>query len=60
MDNLKIQNFGPIADIDLNLGDLTFLIGSQASGKSLSLEVYKLIEDASSIGKFDSKITFKS
>lgn len=49
MDNLKIQNFGPIGNIDLSLGDLTFLIGPQASGKSLSLEVYKLIEDRDSI-----------
>lgn len=49
MDNLKIQNFGPIGSIDIDLGDLTFLVGPQASGKSLSLEVYKLIEDRDSI-----------
>lgn len=42
---LKIQNFGPIKDANINFGDLTFLIGQQASGKSLSLELFKLIID---------------
>ena len=40
---LKIQNFGPIKKAQINFGDLTFLIGPQASGKSLSLELLKLI-----------------
>lgn len=42
---LKIQNFGPIKKAQINFGDLTFLIGPQASGKSLSLELLKLIID---------------
>lgn len=42
---LKISNFGPIKDANINLGNLTFLIGPQASGKSLSLELLKLIID---------------
>ena len=42
MDNLKIQDFGPIADIDIRFGDLTFFIGPQASGKSIALETVKL------------------
>lgn len=43
--NLKINNFGPIKEADINLGNLTLLIGPQASGKSLSLELLKLIID---------------
>ena len=43
--NLKISNFGPIEYADIKFGNLTFLIGPQASGKSLSLELLKLIVD---------------
>lgn len=42
---LKIRNFGPIKKADIDFGHLTFLIGPQASGKSLSLELLKLIID---------------
>lgn len=42
---LKIKNFGPIKEAELDFGHLTFLIGPQASGKSLSLELLKLIID---------------
>lgn len=46
---LSISNFGPIKEANINFGDLTFLIGPQASGKSLSLELLKLIIDKSHI-----------
>lgn len=42
---LKIENFGPIKEANIDFGHLTFLIGPQASGKSLSLELLKLIVD---------------
>ena len=42
---LSIKHFGPIKDAQIDFGDLTFLIGPQASGKSLSLELLKLILD---------------
>lgn len=45
MDKLKINNFGPIKAVDVDFGDLTILIGPQASGKSLFLELFKLIQD---------------
>ena len=45
MEELTIKNFGPIKDARITFGDLTFLIGPQASGKSLSLELLKLIVD---------------
>lgn len=42
---LSINNFGPIKEAKINFGDLTFIIGPQASGKSLALELLKLILD---------------
>lgn len=49
MDKLKVENFGPIKRVDVCFGDLTILIGPQASGKSLFLELLKLIEDKNSV-----------
>lgn len=45
MKSLKIKNFGPIGEVDVTFGDLTFLVGPQASGKSLFLELLKYIVD---------------
>ena len=42
---ISIKNFGPIQESVMDFGDLTFLIGPQASGKSLSLELFKLMLD---------------
>lgn len=44
-DSLRVRNFGPIADANVEFGDLTILIGPQASGKSLFLELLKLVKD---------------
>lgn len=44
-----VKNFGPIRKVDVELGDLTVLLGPQASGKSLFLQMFKLIKDRSSI-----------
>lgn len=41
----KVLDFGPIKNADIVFGDLTVLIGPQASGKSLFLELFKLVED---------------
>ena len=46
---LSISNFGPIKEANIDFGNLTFLIGPQASCKSLSLELLKLIIDKSHI-----------
>lgn len=46
---LSISNFGPIKEANIDFGNLTFLIGPQASGKSLCLELLKLIIDKSHI-----------
>lgn len=45
MRNFILENFGPIEKADINFGDLTILVGPQGSGKSLSLEVLKLVVD---------------
>ena len=49
MENIKIENFGPLGKVDVSFGDLTFLVGAQASGKSLFLELLKLLEDKNAI-----------
>ena len=41
----NVKNFGPIKEANVTLGDLTMLIGAQASGKSLFLQLVKLILD---------------
>lgn len=45
MKNLYISNLGPIDQVSVDFGDLTFLVGPQASGKSLFLELLKYIVD---------------
>lgn len=47
--SLCVRNFGPIGNVDVNFGDLTILIGPQASGKSLFLELFKLVKDKAHI-----------
>lgn len=44
-EKISIKNFGPIRDVNVELGDLTVLIGAQASGKSLFLQMFKLMKD---------------
>jgi predicted ATP-binding protein involved in virulence len=46
---LRIENLGPLRRADVTLGDLTVLVGPQASGKSLFVQTYKAICDAQSI-----------
>lgn len=49
MKHLKINKLGPIGSADIEFGDLTFFVGPQASGKSLTLEALKLAADRDSI-----------
>lgn len=49
MENLKVKNFGPISNADINFGDLTLFVGPQASGKSILLQLIKLIIDKDNI-----------
>jgi hypothetical protein len=38
---LRIENFGPIVEAEVEFGDLTVFVGPQATGKSLFLQVFK-------------------
>jgi energy-coupling factor transporter ATP-binding protein EcfA2 len=49
MKRIQVENFGPIKSADVQLGDLTILIGAQATGKSLFLELFKLVVDKEQI-----------
>lgn len=51
MNNLKINNLGPVKSADINFGDLTFFVGPQATGKSIVLQMIKLIADKNHIRK---------
>ena len=49
MEHLKIKSFGPIEEADIKFGDLTLFVGPQASGKSIILQLIKLIIDKNNI-----------
>lgn len=49
MNNFKISNLGPLDNIDIDFGNLTILVGPQASGKSIALETLKLVVDRDSV-----------
>ncbi len=46
---IKVEAFGPIVDADITFGDLTVLVGPQATGKSILLQLLKLLLDRRSI-----------
>lgn len=50
-DTLSVENLGPIAKAKIAFGDLTVLVGPQASGKSLLLQTLKLQLDTQHIAK---------
>lgn len=49
MNKIIVDDFGPIGHAEVEFGDLTILVGAQASGKSLFLELTKLMVDKNSI-----------
>ena len=46
---IKVGAFGPITEADITFGDLTVLVGPQATGKSILLQLFKLVLDRRSI-----------
>ena len=58
MEQLLIKNFGPIKDLDIKLGDLTILLGPQASGKTLFLQILKLLIDKDHIAETLSRYNY--
>lgn len=49
MGRLQVDGLGPIASADIRFGDLTTLVGPQATGKSILLQTLKLVMDHASI-----------
>ena len=49
MKNLKLTSLGQIPEADITFGDLTVFVGEQASGKSILLQLMKLILDGDDI-----------
>lgn len=49
MRSLSVKNFGPIGDVNVRFEDLTILVGAQASGKSIFLQLLKLLIDKDNI-----------
>src|SRR5579863_10414190 len=46
---LDIENLGQIKKASLTFGDLTVLVGPQATGKSIALQLLKLMVDAGQV-----------
>lgn len=49
MKKLSLTNLGQIKKADIEFGDLTLFIGSQATGKSILLQLIKLLLDSGNI-----------
>src|SRR5579871_2268265 len=49
--HLIVENFGPLKKADVSFGDLTVFVGPQATGKSILLQVLKLLIDTAYIKK---------
>ena len=43
---LRIENLGPIRQAEVAFGDLTVIVGPQATGKSIFLQTLKLVLDS--------------
>ena len=46
---IKLTNLGQIKEADVQFGDLTVLVGPQATGKSIFLQLLKLLVDTGAI-----------
>ena len=49
METLKLHQIAQIADADLTFGNLTVLVGPQATGKSIALQMLKLLVDTGQV-----------
>ena len=49
MSVLKLRNIGQITEADLSFGDLTVFVGPQATGKSIALQMLKLMVDTGQV-----------
>ncbi|HPC84392.1 MAG TPA: AAA family ATPase [Thermoanaerobaculaceae bacterium] len=49
MTTLSVENLGPVKSAKVEFGDLTVLVGPQATGKSVFLQLFKLLIDVGPI-----------
>ena len=49
MFKLRVSRTGQIVDADVQFGDLTVLVGPQATGKSIFLQLFKLLVDSGAV-----------
>lgn len=49
MNRITLTSLGQISKADISFGDLTVFVGEQASGKSILLQLVKLILDTDNI-----------
>jgi energy-coupling factor transporter ATP-binding protein EcfA2 len=47
--HLQVRNFGPVKAANITFGNLTVLVGPQASGKSILLQLLKLLVDTAQV-----------
>ena len=43
--NFRVTDLGQFADVSVDFGDLTLLVGAQGTGKSIFLQLFKLSQD---------------
>ena len=51
MKRIKVTSLGQIPEADISFGDLTVFVGEQASGKSILLQLVKLVLDGTILRK---------
>ncbi len=49
VERIRARNVGPIREADIRFGDLTVFVGPQATGKSIFLQILKLLLDKQAI-----------
>ncbi|SAY39278.1 AAA family ATPase [Candidatus Synechococcus spongiarum] len=49
VNRIRARNIGPVREADIHFGDLTVFVGPQATGKSIFLQMLKLLVDKASI-----------
>ena len=49
IDRIRAKNIGPVREADIRFGDLTIFVGPQATGKSIFLQLLKLLVDKPAI-----------
>ena len=49
IERIRAKGIGPVKEADIRLGDVTVFVGPQATGKSIFLQLLKLLVDKPAI-----------